>query len=419
MKAAIICFPSMGWQAQFPTGAYKIKEYCKKEYQVFVVDERIEEADAIIENLITENEVLCLGLSVMTGVQIDAAIRLSQKFHNRLTIVWGGVHPTICPKSVIDKEYVDYVIRGDGEEAFLNLLRKLDKDSRKVYLDSVVHCFEDLNQSVINFGEESIPETYFVKRDGFNRAFPLETSRGCPHNCYFCHNSIMGNSYRVVDTEKVIQNIDQLYNRYCIDGVIFQEDNFFLKTNRVEEILYKLLDYKIGWKANSRLSYFRKIIYNEELMKLIIDSRCHLLQFGIESGSNRILRMINKGITVEEIVYLNKCLANYDIAVRYNFIIGFPTESRDEIDQTLTLINKLQSDNPHMESPFVNIYTPYPGTPLYELAIKEGFVPPKDLEGWSKIMWNYPAETLYKSKNLRDYLIEVSQGYLKESRYII
>lgn len=403
---------------QFPIGIYKIKSYCKEEYKIFIVDERIQDADKEIEQLINQNDVLCLGLSVMTGQQICSAIRLAKKYHARLPVVWGGVHPTICPESVLDEEYVDYIIRGDGEAAFLELLKELETGREELDIDYEVHRLACLNESVIDFDEEIIPQEYFIKRDGFSKAFPLETSRGCPHKCAFCHNSIFGQSYRTVDTVLVIKNIEQLYNKYAIDGVIFQEDNFFLKKDRVVDILDALQSYKIGWKANSRLSYFDKLLNDSKIMKLIVDSNCHVLQFGIESGSNRILKMINKGISVEEIVRINKRLSEYDIAIRYNFIIGFPTESRDEIEATLKLIDQLLADNPHMEPPFVNIYTPYPGTPLYDLAKKEGFVPPHNLEEWSQIVWNYPNETLHRDKQFRDLLSKVSNDFLKESKYL-
>lgn len=305
-----------------------------------------------------QNDVLCLGLSVMTGQQIDSAVRLAKKFHRKLPIVWGGVHPTICPESVVSEEYVDYIIRGDGEEAFFNLLQEIESGKSNKNFDDEIHILKNLNESVIDYDDELIVPQYFVERDGFKKAFPLETSRGCPHGCAFCHNSILGHSYRVVDTGLVIKNIEQLYKNYKIDGVIFQEDNFFLNPKRVVEILSKLKEYNIGWKANSRISYFKKNVYNQQYMNLIVDSKCHVLQFGLESGSDRILKLINKGITVKDIVQINKFLAEYNISIRYNFIIGFPTETKFELEQTLALINKLQNDNPNVESPFVNIYTP-------------------------------------------------------------
>lgn len=305
------------------------------------MDERLEDANKAITDILEQSEVLCLGLSVMTGQQIDSAIRLAKKFHGRIPIVWGGVHPTICPESVSCEKYVDYIIRGDGEEAFLTLLQDLDSGKTKADFDYKVYCLNNLNKSVIDFDNEQIASQYFVERDGFKKAFPLETSRGCPHKCAFCHNSILGHTYRVVDTDLVIKNIDQLYLKYKIDGVIFQEDNFFLKEKRVIEILTRLKKYNIGWKANSRISYFKKIVHDEQFMNLLVDSQCHVLQFGIESGSDRVLKLINKGINVKDVVQVNKELAKYNISVRYNFIIGFPTESRNEIEQTLELIDKL------------------------------------------------------------------------------
>lgn len=429
MKKIIICFPRIEnviWeQTQFPIGLYKIKTYCKGKYEVIILDERLEN-DIIntVDNLLND-DVLCLGMSVMTGNQITSAISLSKRYHNKVKIVWGGVHPTILPSDTIKEEYIDYIIRGDGEEAILNLLTYLDKGyvSKELFLSKTngnycINHLENLNDSNIDFYSEKINDRYFIKRDGFEKAFTLETSRGCPHQCAFCHNTILGHRYRVVDTDYVIKSIMYLYSSYKIDGIVFQEDNFFLNRARVERIVDELIKVKnIGWKANSRLSYFAKLSEDESIMNKIIQSDCKVLQFGIESGSDRILKLINKNISVKDILVINKNLAKYKIKLRYNFIIGFPTETIDEIRMTMSLIEQLMNDNPNLENPFVNIYTPYPSTPIYEMALRQGFVPPSSLEEWAKISWN-ESNNMINDKKIKEEINMISNTYLKESRYL-
>lgn len=429
MKKAILCFPKIDniiWkQIQFPIGAYKIKEYCRKRYDIIVLDERLE-ANIFerIEQELDEN-VLCLGLSVMTGEQIRSAVSISKRYHNRVKIVWGGVHPTILPNDTIKEEFIDYVIRGDGEEAFFNLLMYIEGENveKEFFLSKEnknlnVNFLQDLNKSNINFYKEKIEEEYFLKRDGMDKVFTIETSRGCPHNCAFCHNTILGNKYRSVDIRYVIDTIDYLREVYKIDGIAFQEDNFFLNIHRVVKIIEYMKNVRnMGWKANSRISYFAKLLQDKNLMNSIMESNCKVLQFGIESGTNRILRLINKGISVEEILDINKRISKYDIRVRYNFIIGFPTETIHEIDNTMLLIEKLMRDNPHLDPPFVNIYTPYPGTPIFELAKEQGFVPPKTLEAWADISWN-KSNGMISDKRIEEKIYTISNDFLNNNQYM-
>jgi len=429
MKKAIICFPKINeyrWeQAQFPIGLYKIKAYCKEKYDIKVLDERLESNISNEIDKLLDDEVLCLGLSVMTGEQINSAIQLSRKYHGRVKIVWGGVHPTILPKNTICEDFIDYVIQGDGEVSFLNLLEFLDKGKvqNELFLSKNnenfnINYLDDLNKSNIDFQTEIIRDEYFVKRDGFNKAFTIETSRGCPHSCAFCHNTILGHRYQTVETDYVINCIKYLYIKYNIDGVIFQEDNFFGDVNRVRKIVDELerMNY-IGWKANSRLSYFEKLSEDEKIMNKLVESHCKVLQFGIESGSDRILKLINKKISVRDVLLINKKLAKYSIRIRYNFIIGFPTETVDEIRMTMELVQQLIDDNPNLENPFINIYTPYPGTPIFDLAVKQGFLPPSSLEEWAKISWNEANYTI-RDENVRNEIYCISNKFLKESNYL-
>lgn len=429
MKKAIICFPRINniiWeQTQFPIGVYKIRQYCKNKYDVIILDERLE--DDIIKKIdsLLDDTVLCLGLSVMTGEQIISAISLSKKYHEKIKIVWGGVHPTILPVETIKEDYIDYIIRGDGEEAFLNLLTFLDtgKVKKQLFLSKTnqnlkINMFSNLNESNIDFSEEFIQREYFLKRDGLLKAFTIETSRGCPHQCAFCHNTILGHQYRTVNTDYVINTISNLKKRYGIDGVIFQEDNFFLDIQRVKTILSKLKQLgDVGWKANSRISYFAKLLEDEKLMYSLLEANCKVIQFGIESGSNRILKLINKKITTEEVLSINKKLSNFNIKLRYNFIIGFPTETVDEIRQTMQFIDRLMYENPNLEQPFVNIYTPYPGTPIFNLAVKQGFTPPTTLEEWAQISWNNSNDMISNEK-VREEIFNISNHFLNNNQYL-
>ena len=152
-------------------------------------------------------------------------------------------------------------------------------------------------------------------------------------------------------------------------------------------------------------------------MHSLLESNCKVLQFGIESGSNRILKLINKKITTEDVIAVNRKLSKFNIKLRYNFIIGFPTETVDEIKQTLSLIERLMCENPNLEPPFVNIYTPYPGTPIFDLAVEQGFIPPTTLEEWGQISWNNPNNMISDEK-VREEIFNISNQFLKNNQYL-
>jgi len=399
MKKAVLCFPYVtGRQPQYPTGLYKIASSCEDYCDVIVLDQRLDcDVKKNISRAIKKHDnILCLGLSVMTGEQIKHAIDISKNFHGMLPIVWGGLHPTILPGQTIDNEFIDYIIIGEGEEAFSNLLHYLSgkQVAKELFLSKcnknyTYNYVKNLNsERYVNFDKYKIRSEYFVKRDGFDKAFNFETSRGCPHSCYYCHNSI------------------------------HKEDNLFANFKRVDGIISGLSHFKgLGWKGNSRIDYFLKLVDNKKFMEKLVSSGCRVLQFGIESGSDRILRMINKGITVQSAIALNKKLAEFPIGIRYNFIVGFPSETRQNINNTLKLIDKLLKDNPHAEPPFVNVYNPYPGTPLYSLALTHGFQEPKHLAEWAKFSWHWTRCDFLLS-DVREFIEKISLDYFKKSMYL-
>jgi len=429
MKRAILCFPFVtGRQVQYPTGLYKIASFCSGSYEITVLDQRID-ADVVrtISNLIADDpSILCLGLSVMTGEQIEHAIAISRAFHGRLPIVWGGIHPTILPEQTLRSGFVDYIIIGEGEEAFLSLLDHLSgteshqqlflsKDNSNYTYNHVV----DLDAcGYIDFSRFEIKRDYFVRRDGFDRAFTVETSRGCPFCCSFCHNSIFRKPYRTMSVENVLAVIDDLHRLHRVDGIIFQEDNFFGDVRRVRDIIRCLLDRgDIGWKANSRISYFYTLATNRPFMDELLRSRCMVLQFGIESGSPTTIARINKKINIEKVVQTNRDLSVYPIRIRYNFIVGFPGETEKDITATLRLIDALRQGNPHMEPPFLNVYCPYPGTPLYAEAVKHGFKEPNDLMEWSHLNWSATWLSCFPTR-LRRFIESRAAQFSSDSLYL-
>jgi anaerobic magnesium-protoporphyrin IX monomethyl ester cyclase len=427
---AVLCFPCVeSRRTQIPTGLYKVASWCAGKYDVAIIDQRLAE-DGDLETLasiINHENPICLGLSVITGQQVATAARISERFHDVLPIVWGGPHPTLFPIETLATGLVDFVIVGEGEQAFLDLLDYLaERPYEQVEFpggpngDFGYHVFAGFADVVDTYWDRAdIPADYLVKRDGFERAVSLETSRGCPHKCGFCHNAARPASYRAKPANVVTASIQSAFDAVKMDGVVFQEDNFFAKKQRAVEIMRFVMGFDtVGWKANARINYFTGYVEDRGFMQELVDSGCAVLQFGVESGSQRMLDAINKGICVDQVLAVNRGLAAYPIRVRYNFIVGFPDETDSDCDATLSLIEQLRADNPHVEPPFVNTYSPYPGTPLYTRAVELGFREPQNPHGWANLSWHSTEQLPWLSAEQKARLRRLSDRFFSSSRYL-
>jgi radical SAM superfamily enzyme YgiQ (UPF0313 family) len=429
LDKVLLVFPKTGLDkyAQLPLGLLSIASTLVDDYEVKIIDQRIDEKWA--EKVESESrDSICVGVASMTGKQIANGIEISKIAKKYTKVILGGVHPTLLPYQTLQNKYVDFIVLREGEVTFPLLLKALTdpkrfehirgigyKDSKGIHVNEL-RDFVDMN-TLPNLPYHLLEiEKYITKREGFKRCLSLETSRGCPHNCSFCSNPIIHKrKWRCLNVENLIQKTKYLQNRFKLDGIVYQEDNFFVDILRVKKFCEAIQkDINIGWKANCRISY----LLNKEtsFLKMLEKGGCKVLQFGVESGTNRILTLLNKGITIEDILKVNSKLAKGDIICRYNFIVGIPTETQEEIQSTLDFIEKLQSENANLNTPFLNIYTPWPGTKLFKLSIEKGFKSPNTLEGWSKFNWN-TWNLPWFDKNTSEFLEEISIKYRNVSKY--
>lgn len=428
MDKVLLVFPKTGLDkyAQLPLGLLSIASTLVDDYEVEIIDQRIDEKWAEKVELKSRDSI-CVGVTSMTGVQIANVIEISRIAKKHTKLIWGGVHPTLLPHQTLQNKYIDIIVLGEGEVTFPLLLKALKdpkrfehirgigyKDSKGIHVNEL--RFLDMN-TVPNLPYHLLEiEKYLTKREGFKRCLSLETSRGCPHDCSFCSNPIIHKRlWSCLNVENLIQKTKYLQNRFKLDGIVYQEDNFFVNILRVKKFCEAIQkDINIGWKANCRISYL--LNKDSAFLKMLEKGGCKVLQFGVESGTNRILKLVNKGITIEDILKVNSKLAKGDLICRYNFIVGIPTETQEEIQSTLDFIEKLQSENANLDTPFLNLYTPWPGTKLFDLSIEKGFKSPNTLDGWSKFNWN-TWNLPWLDKKTSKVLEDVSIKYRNESKY--
>lgn len=359
-------------------------------YKIKIIDQRVDKNWEITLQNELKNKPLFVGISSMTGTQISWGLKAAKivKESSETKIVWGGVHPSILPEETIKHPLVDIIVKGDGERTLLNLAEALGKKQGLENIKGIVYKesdkiivnpdaeVEDLN----NFPEipyDLVDIEYYLKNNG--RLFSTIYSRGCPFGCSFCCNPLLSKrKWRTLSTKRITEDMERIYNKYHFKILKFNDENFFVDYNRVEEIS-KFINNRYEWQVQARIDSVARFDY-AELKKRGLSQ----IQPGIESGNDRILKLIKKQITVKDVIEHNRKLNETGIIATYNFMIGFPTETNEEIFDTVNLALQLLKENQKAEISGFYIYVPYPGCELYDLSLKQGFSPPQTLEGWAE-----------------------------------
>lgn len=334
---------------------------------------------------------LFIGLSVMTGIQTEHSSQLSKeiKLKSNIPVLWGGIHPSLLPRQCLAERYIDYIVVGEAEETIVDFAQavKQGRDLRQVLglgfkknhqlvINPARLLIEDLDKYRLDFSLID-PEKYIFKLDKYERAIAQKTSRGCPFNCAFCYNLQFNQGrWRAWSVQAVLEDIDFLKKSYRIDAIKFYDDNFFVNKERALEILEKS-----GLPAHTEL---RIDAVDESLVRRLKELGSYDLLIGVESGSNRLLKMINKKITVDDIIRAVKILAKYNLKASYSAMVGLPTETKKEFYNTIDLLYRIYKIQPQAAFT-LGAYLPYPGSALYEFSLAQGFKPPTRTEDWGRL----------------------------------
>lgn len=368
-------------------------------YRVHIVDQRTEHDPIGTLAALLQRRPLWVGFSIMTGEPIRHALELAHRLRplTDAPFVWGGIHPTILPEQTLAHPYVDYVIRGKGERAARSLSSHLrgDLEISRVegltYLDGdeIRHNPEDCEPDpedlpLVNY---QLVESGRYGRVGFSSQIAsIMTSRNCPHRCEFCYNSSLRTPkpWMPDPLPYVYRHLEWILENQRPDYISFIDDDFFIDLDRARAIIKHLHeqapDVEIGFRG-ARVSDLLRL--DEDFLDLLVRANVRHINIGVESGSDRILRLLKKGMKVEMAIRLNRVLARYPtLTPLYNFFSGIPQETEEDIRLTTRLILQLVEDNPHCQISGYHQYTPYPGNKLFEAAVAAGYRAPQSLEDW-------------------------------------
>jgi radical SAM superfamily enzyme YgiQ (UPF0313 family) len=380
-------------------------------YRVHIVDQRVEDEETFsrVEKLLSQDP-LWVGVTVMTGEPIRHALEISQfvRQRSKVPIVWGGIHPTILPEQTVRSSCVDYVVRGKGERTALALSNFLENRLSVeavpglTWIDDkqdVRHTPEDdeFDWSEMPIVPYNLVDVNKYWRVGFEKKiFSIMTSRNCPHQCTFCYNSSLKKKKRWFpdSMEYTKKHIDYILEQFAPEYLSFIDDDFFVNSQRAREILSyldgKAPNMKIGFRG-ARVSEL--VGLDDDFFDLLERVNTRHINIGVESGSPRILEIIRKGITVDQVLELNQRFSRRpNFLPLYNFFSGIPQETEKDIKMTTDLILQLVKDNPNCQISGYHQYTPYPGNKLFQEAVKQGFQEPQSLEGWSALRFEDNAQ---------------------------
>ncbi|HAW60516.1 MAG TPA: hypothetical protein DCW86_03520 [Actinobacteria bacterium] len=361
-----------------------------------------------------------VGLSVMT-VKYAAALRLAKlckEFDENIYVVMGGPHPTIQPEKVLNDSPVDFVVRGEGEKALLELVESLgsDGDFTKVkglsYKKNGEFIHNELSQVIQSLDDIPFParellhrvETYSSEDMGL-----MMTSRGCPFQCTYCSTrSMWGRRVRFRSVDNVVEEIKHIMSTYGVRQITFEDDSFTVDRERALELCDRMKSegIDVSWSVITRID-----LIDDELLAKMKRAGCNHVRIGVESGSERVLKGIKKGITPEQIRKGAELLRKHRLYWSAYFMIGLPMEEREDILASLRLMGEI---NPTYAT--LSVYTPYPGTELFDRVVKAGLAS-YDMD-WSRVSHhsphNYFTEKIPK-KEFEEILSQVSREFDKHN----
>jgi anaerobic magnesium-protoporphyrin IX monomethyl ester cyclase len=382
MKIALIT-PPLGVKnsGNRPIGLSYMKAVLKQNgYDAKVYDFSTMDSDAAL-NILSQGDYNVVGITVFTDTRQESIhfVKLLKK--TECKVVLGGHHPTFLYKQIMSHyDFVDFIVLGEGEITFLELIKELDSGKDKF---EAIHglVFRRNGEYFVNaprnpIGDiDSIPFPDYSDLEAskykilyslrYKRNYGVITSRSCSYSCEYCAHRWFSGAWRARSIENTIQEIERVYSE-GFKHIWIIDDSFTEDPARSIGIFEGIIKrgMKISLAMNSRVN-----ACNEDVLKIFKKAGGYRVDFGIESGSKKILELMNKRVNFDKAFEIADICRRLGITVKWNFILGYPGETAATFAQTKEVVKKLKPDILS-----VSVLRIFPGTPLYNRLIKENKV---------------------------------------------
>ncbi len=366
-----------------PLGLGYIAAILEREgHKVIIIDDnalRLSISDLI--NRLKKFKPQLIGFSVLTHIFPYAVkmIKIIKKILPSVDIIVGGQHVGLYPKNILEIKAIDYAIAGEGEitiQEFINVYEKYkngeipDKDKELGKINGLI--FRDKSDNIIvNSPRELIhdldtipfPARHLYEMDKYTTLFmdktvkaaSIITARGCPFQCNYCAERF--STYRKRSVKNILDEIEEVYNKYGVRDIYFNDGTFTVSKKRTIEICKGIIDQglKITFNLRSRVD-----TVDEEVIKYLAKAGCDRINYGFESGDNQILKNLHKNTTVEQMIKAVTLTKKYGIKILAFFMLGSPGETKKTIKKTISLAIALEPE-------FVQFtrLNPFSGSELY------------------------------------------------------
>jgi radical SAM superfamily enzyme YgiQ (UPF0313 family) len=425
-KKIVFFFPAFSsTEATAPLGILAVSTpLLRAGYEICLIDSTI--TPNFQKRVLAElKDALCLAVSLVTGPMIKETVeiaRAAKELYPDKPVVLGGWHPSLLPHQTLAAPYIDIVVKGQGEDAFLEIVQRIEAGESMKGVQGV--GYKEDGHIVFNQPRELKPirelppkAYHLADFDAYERVcgrrWAMYTSSlACPYNCAYCtNNSVYGRKWNALEPEQFVEETMDLTTRYNLQLLWVVDDNFLVDRDRAVGIAEGLVrrNAKFDWSIQASTNLVNRLTVDE--LKLLRRAGLSQVAQGVDSGSSKVMHLMNKDFQKIETVYAAASkLTKAGIRPSFNMIFGFPGEGDVERRESIQLIMDICRKYPGAEF-WTNIFTPYPGAPILDRAFELGIDVPKTLEGWVEFFPRYTVLPWLKGKKHRE--VQTMREYLR------
>lgn len=386
---------------RFPLSVLALAAVLEGKHDYTIIDGNVDpDPWRSLEQTMQSSPAELLAVSVMPGPQMVAAIPLCRAFREKypsVPIVWGGYFPSLYPDAALNANYVDFVVRGQGEDALLELLAALhgERDIAGIcglsYKDaSGAHVHNPPRPSR---PPDDFPWAPYHRLDAARYTLPTflgsrtavhHASIGCPFRCNFCGVVPVFNTQRMESPPRTAAILAHLKERYAVNAVQFYDNNFFLREDHARELAERLTPLEMRWWCEGRVDTV--LGYSDDTLRKLRRAGSAMIFFGAESGSDAVLRQMKKQLKAEQTLALARRIRDFDIVPEFSFTVGNPQDPETDTRETIAFIRKIKQINPQAEI-IVQHYIPTPQPDGMYGAVDGKIQFPTTPEEWATGRW--------------------------------